>query len=186
MNILVCLERIMLVICLHLVVRRKVDWVWLSEIIYTTLQNKVKLTCKEWNPYRHLTFCDLYVGCTSAGAHFNPFNKEHGAPEDTERHVGDLGNVTAGEDGVAKISITDKMIDLAGPQSIIGRTVVVSNKSLVTSLETNSQSRIRSENCMWDWPWVSENALVVFSNQSMIVRTFVEVHILLCSFLDNY
>lgn len=92
-----------------------------------------------------MTYCELFVGCTSAGAHFNPFNKEHGAPEDTERHVGDLGNVTAGEDGVAKISITDKMIDLAGPQSIIGRTVVVSNKSLVALLETHGQSRIRWE-----------------------------------------
>lgn len=94
---------------------------------FTWLLKRVTLACTYWNPGRHLTFCDLPVGCTSAGAHFNPFNKEHGAPEDAERHVGDLGNVTAGEDGVAKISITDKMIDLAGPQSIIGRTMVVSN-----------------------------------------------------------
>ena len=71
---------------------------------------------------------NLVPGCTSAGAHFNPFNKEHGGPEDADRHVGDLGNVTAGENGVANVNITDKMIDLAGPQSIIGRTVVVSYK----------------------------------------------------------
>lgn len=41
------------------------------------------------------------------------------------RHVGDLGNVTAGADNVAKISITDKMLTLTGPLSIIGRTMVV-------------------------------------------------------------
>lgn len=41
------------------------------------------------------------------------------------RHVGDLGNVTAGADNVAKIDITDKMLTLSGPLSIIGRTMVV-------------------------------------------------------------
>ncbi|XP_061169299.1 superoxide dismutase [Cu-Zn]-like [Saccostrea echinata] len=70
-------------------------------------------------------FGDNTNGCTSAGAHFNPFNKDHAGPDDADRHVGDLGNVTAGEDGVAKINISDKVIDLAGPQSIIGRTMVI-------------------------------------------------------------
>jgi len=70
-------------------------------------------------------FGDNTNGCTSAGGHFNPAGKTHGAPEDEERHVGDLGNVTAGEDGVAKVNITDKLIQLTGEKSIIGRTVVV-------------------------------------------------------------
>lgn len=41
------------------------------------------------------------------------------------RHVGDLGNVEAGDDGVAKVNITDKLISLTGPLSIIGRSAVV-------------------------------------------------------------
>lgn len=46
-----------------------------------------------------------------------------------KRHVGDLGNVTAGANNIAKINITDSVITLTGTHSIIGRTMVV-RKSL--------------------------------------------------------
>lgn len=70
-------------------------------------------------------FGDNTNGCISAGPHFNPFNKEHGGPDHEIRHVGDLGNIIAGESGVAKISIKDSIISLHGDSNIIGRTVVV-------------------------------------------------------------
>ena len=63
--------------------------------------------------------------CISAGDHYNPFGKTHGAPQDDERHVGDLGNVVANEDGVAKFDFTDSLLKLNGPQSIVGRAMVV-------------------------------------------------------------
>lgn len=47
------------------------------------------------------------------------------------RHAGDLGNVKVGDDGIAKVNITDKHISLTGPLSIIGRSAVVRNNYFV-------------------------------------------------------
>ncbi|XP_054789656.1 superoxide dismutase [Cu-Zn] 2 isoform X1 [Prosopis cineraria] len=68
---------------------------------------------------------DTTNGCNSTGPHFNPFKKDHGARTDDERHAGDLGNIVAGMDGVANVSITDRQIPLSGVHSILGRAVVV-------------------------------------------------------------
>ncbi|XP_019419259.1 PREDICTED: superoxide dismutase [Cu-Zn]-like [Lupinus angustifolius] len=68
---------------------------------------------------------DTTNGCLSTGPHYNPNGKEHGAPEDENRHAGDLGNINVGDDGTVSLSITDNQIPLTGPNSIIGRAVVV-------------------------------------------------------------
>lgn len=62
---------------------------------------------------------------TSAGGHFNPDNKKHGAPTDAERHVGDLGNLEAGADGRAHYEWVDNEITFSGEHSIIGRAIIV-------------------------------------------------------------
>jgi len=68
---------------------------------------------------------DMSNGCTSLAAHYNPYNMTHGAPNDKIRHVGDLGNIVADANGVALVNLTDSMISLYGPMSILGRSVVV-------------------------------------------------------------
>ncbi|RUS83892.1 hypothetical protein EGW08_008373 [Elysia chlorotica] len=73
-------------------------------------------------------FGDYTNGCMSAGSHFNPFGKSHGGPDSAERHAGDLGNITAGDDGVANVDISDAQIPLIGSNSIIGRSLVVHEK----------------------------------------------------------
>ena len=63
---------------------------------------------------------DLSEGCVSAGSHFNPLQKVHGAPGDSERHVGDLGNIESDSEGNVKITFEDRLISLNGALSIIG------------------------------------------------------------------
>ncbi|XP_044584314.1 superoxide dismutase [Cu-Zn]-like isoform X2 [Cotesia glomerata] len=68
---------------------------------------------------------DLSNGCTSAGEHFNPTNKNHGGLTDAKRHVGDLGNVVADGNGKVIVNIVDTVISLSGSNSIIGRSLVI-------------------------------------------------------------
>lgn len=64
----------------------------------------------------------------SAGDHFNPFNKSHGAPTDTLRHAGDFGNIEADQNEIAHFEWVDTLISFSGSNSIIGRAVIVHEK----------------------------------------------------------
>ncbi|GAB1859453.1 superoxide dismutase [Camponotus japonicus] len=71
---------------------------------------------------------NLTKGCNSAGPHFNPYMVNHGAPSDPLRHVGDLGNIEVGQDGVAHIDGIDHYLSLVGVRGAIGRAVVIHEK----------------------------------------------------------
>ena len=62
---------------------------------------------------------------SSAGGHFNPEGKTHGGPMDMTRHTGDMGNLVADDVGKAHLEYTDTMIKLNGPESIVGKSVIV-------------------------------------------------------------
>lgn len=64
----------------------------------------------------------------SAGGHFNPMHKQHGAPDAMERHSGDLGNLEADASGKAHLEWKDKMLKLSGTDSILGLSVIVHAK----------------------------------------------------------
>ncbi|HEX6985360.1 MAG TPA: superoxide dismutase family protein [Planctomycetaceae bacterium] len=72
---------------------------------------------------------DLEKG-RSVGDHFAPHGSPHGRPDAPaeERHVGDLGNIEANDEGVAEVRIEDELVRLHGPNSVIGRAFVVHAK----------------------------------------------------------
>jgi len=58
----------------------------------------------------------------SAGGHYNPHGHPHGGPDSKEHHEGDLGNVEANAQGVAKVDIKATGLDL---HDVVGRSIVV-------------------------------------------------------------
>lgn len=81
---------------------------------------------------------------SSAGGHFNPTNKKHGGPDSEERHVGDLGNIVADNEGVARYDRVDSVISLEGEYSILGKSVVIHEEEddLMSDPTGNSGKRI--------------------------------------------
>jgi superoxide dismutase, Cu-Zn family len=65
---------------------------------------------------------------SSAGSHFNPMKKPHGAPDSAERHAGDMGNLEADSTGKAHLELKNNMLKLSGENSILGRGVIVHEK----------------------------------------------------------
>lgn len=80
--------------------------------------------------------------CT--GDHFNPTKAKHGGLDSAERHVGDFGNIEADQNGTATIDFVVKDLELNGPNSIIGRALIVhaDPDDLVSQPSGNSGKRI--------------------------------------------
>ena len=63
----------------------------------------------------------------SAGGHWNPTGVAHGKWGEGEFHLGDLGNITVGEDGTGGIELTTDLweIGTGSDVDVIGRGIVV-------------------------------------------------------------
>jgi Cu-Zn family superoxide dismutase len=70
--------------------------------------------------------------------------KSHGAPMDMNRHMGDMGNIEAGDDGKAHLEYVDTMLKLSGPESIIGHSMILhkSEDDLKTQPTGNAGARV--------------------------------------------
>jgi Cu-Zn family superoxide dismutase len=106
-----------------------------GKITFTQMDGQVHIqgVIHGLTPGKHAFHVHEFGDCSdlkglSAGGHFNPGKMPHGAPTAEKRHVGDLGNIVADDDGNAKINMNDKVIALSGPHSIIGRAVIIHAK----------------------------------------------------------
>ena len=62
---------------------------------------------------------------TSAGGHYNPEGHDHALPDSAPRHAGDMGNVTADDEGKVQTTLEFSNITLGGPNPIEGRGVIL-------------------------------------------------------------
>jgi len=105
-----------------------------SEDAPTVIEGKLRGLSAGRHGIHVCAYGDLSEGAASCGPIFSPFGKTHGHPDDMDsRMVGDLGNIEVppaaeGADVAAEVchvKISDSLVKLIGPHSIIGRSLVV-------------------------------------------------------------
>jgi Cu-Zn family superoxide dismutase len=64
---------------------------------------------------------------SSAGGHWNPTAEDHGQWGEAPHHLGDIGNITVGEDGMGALSLTTDRWTLGGgaDNDIYGKAIIV-------------------------------------------------------------
>jgi Cu-Zn family superoxide dismutase len=85
---------------------------------------------------------NLTEGCKSAGAHYNPYNKNHGCIflNNIDRHAGDLINNITPSNGNVRLEYYDNLVSLFGEHSILGRTIVIHENKDDLGLGGNAES----------------------------------------------
>jgi Cu-Zn family superoxide dismutase len=78
---------------------------------------------------------------TSAGGHWNPSMEDHGKWGEPPHHLGDVGNIVVGEDGMGAITLTTDRwsIGTGAENDILGRSIIVhADKDDFTSQPTGA------------------------------------------------
>lgn len=83
---------------------------------------------------------------SSAGGHFNPQGKQHGNPGTDPHHAGDMFNILADAQGLAKVDslVPGVMLGGGGENDVLGRAIVLHKKAddYVTQPSGDSGDRI--------------------------------------------
>ena len=84
------------------------------------------------SPGLHAIHIHAYGDCsapdgTSAGGHWNPTDVAHGKWGEGEFHLGDIGNITVGEDGTGRITLTTDLweIGTGSDVDVVGKSIIV-------------------------------------------------------------
>lgn len=83
-------------------------------------------------------------GYKTAGDHLNPGKHEHGRPESSERHLGDMGNLVTNAQGISRQVILLPKSEANDVKMIIGKAILIHEKEddLKSSPSGNSGERI--------------------------------------------
>ena len=102
--------------------------------VFTQNGDQITLTAEIQgaSPGLHAIHIHAYGDCsapdgTSAGGHWNPTNVAHGKWGEGEFHLGDIGNITVGEDGMGRITLTTDLWEIGTGSDIdvVGRSIIV-------------------------------------------------------------
>jgi Cu-Zn family superoxide dismutase len=122
-----------------------------AELVETPVGVKLVLHVKDAPPGEHGAHIHEKGDCSdpegkSAGGHWNPAGHHHGAPPPTSSHLGDLGNVSVGEDGTGHLEVTSEAwkIGDGSPEDVLGKALVLHGgpDDLVSDPAGNSGPRI--------------------------------------------
>ena len=107
-----------------------------GEAVFTEVDGKVQVVVMVAGapPGKHAVHVHETGDCSapdakSAGGHFNPDGHAHGAPDSSQHHAGDFGNMDVGPEGAGKLELSTKDLTVTtGPRSVAGRAIIVHEK----------------------------------------------------------